>query len=150
MVKRSKAYVENELNEIFKLLVVGATDLQIKQLRKLPESTYRDYYARLADRIQQTSLAQSSERILFHKEITKERIMKDRQVFQQVMSDSATRPHTRVEAARADLEANVVLFKLENETTMYVSTIRKQQTDVLRLDAISANLSEAEAAPTLS
>jgi hypothetical protein len=146
--RRSKDFVENELNEIFKLIVVGTSDSEIKKIRKLPDRTYFQYRERLSDRLQQVNLNQKSEQILFHKEITRERLLKDKQVFQQVMSDERSTGRTKVEAARADLEANIVLFKLENETAMFVNTIRKQQADILRLDTIATNISSSGEAST--
>lgn len=150
MPKRTKTFVENELNEIFKLIVRGVPDSDIYKSRNLPVRTYQQYRDRLEDRLVAVHMNQKTEQILFHKEITKERIMKDKRIFEQVMDDESTRPHTKVEAARADMEANVVLFKLENETVMFVNTIRKQQTDVLRLDAVSARLQpiSSEVIPT--
>jgi len=146
--KRSKEYVENELNEIFKLIVVGTSDTEIKKIRNLPDRTYTEYKVRLSDRMAQVNLNQKSEQILFHKEVTKERLLKDKRVFQQVMEDDRSTGRTKVEAARADLEANVVLFKLENETAMFVNTIRKQQADILRLDTIATNISSSGEAST--
>jgi predicted ATP-dependent serine protease len=64
------------------------------------------------------------------------------------MEDDRSTGRTKVEAARADLEANVVLFKLENETAMFVNTIRKQQADILRLDTIATNISSSGEAST--
>jgi len=146
--KRSKEYVENELNEIFKLIVVGTSDTEIKKIRNLPDRTYTEYKVRLSDSMAQVNLNQKSEQILFHKEVTKERLLKDKRVFQQVMEDDRSTGRTKVEAARADLEANVVLFKLENETAMFVNTIRKQQADILRLDTIATNISSSGEAST--
>jgi len=143
MPKRSRDFVENELNEIFKLIVAGTSDAEIKKIRNLPDRTYTEYKVRLSDRMAQVNLNQKSEQILFHKEITKERLLKDKRVFQQVMEDDRSTGRTKVEAARADLEANVVLFKLENETAMFVNTIRKQQADILRLDTIATNISSS-------
>ena len=75
--------------------------------------------------------------MLLYKEVTKMRLLNDKQIFQTVMNDYRTNPKVRIEAAQADAEVNITLFKLENETQMYVSTIRKQQANVLHFDAIA-------------
>jgi hypothetical protein len=135
--KRSKQFVENECNEIFKLVIAGASDKEIQQSRNLPERTYFDYKARLAAKLHNQNVNIRNDQILFHKEVTKERLLNDKQVFQAVMNDDCTSPKVKVEAARADVELNITLFKLENETQMFVNTIRKQQTDISHLDAIA-------------
>jgi hypothetical protein len=56
------------------------------------------------------------------------------------MNDYRTNPKVRVEAAQADAEVNITLFKLENETQMFVNTIRKQQTNVQHLDTIATRV----------
>ncbi len=144
MVKRSKEYVENELNEIFKLIVIGIPDSEIRKLRNLPDRSYCTYKQKLEQRLQERNMNQKTEQVLFHKEVTRERIEKDRRIFQQVMAKESASDKMKVEAARADLEANVVLFKSENETSMFVNTIRGQQTDVLRLNPIATNLQPVE------
>lgn len=135
--RRSKQFVENECNEIFKLVIAGASDKEIQQTRNLPERTYFDYKARLATKLHNQNVNIRNDQILFYKEVTKERLLNDKQVFQTVMNDCSTNPKAKVEAARADVELNITLFKLENETQMFVNTIRRQQADVLRFDAIA-------------
>jgi xanthine dehydrogenase iron-sulfur cluster and FAD-binding subunit A len=135
--RRSKQFVENECNEIFKLIIDGASDKEIQQTRNLPERTYFDYKARLAAKLHNQNVNIRNDHILFYKEVTKERLLNDKQAFQAVMNDYRTNPKARVAAAQADAEVNITLFKLENETQMFVNTIRKQQADVLDLDIIA-------------
>jgi hypothetical protein len=135
--RRSKQFVENECNEIFELLIAGASDKEIQQTRNLPERTYFEYKARLAAKLHNQNVNIRNDKILFYKEVTKERLLNDKQVFQSVMNDNSTSPKVKVEAARADVELNITLFKLENETQMFLNSIRKQQADISYLDAIA-------------
>jgi hypothetical protein len=136
--KRSKQFVENECNEIFKLIIAGASDKEIQQTHNLPERTYFDYKARLAAKLHNQNVNMRNDQILFYKEVTKERLLTDKQVFQSIMDNDNTNPKVRVEAAQADAEVDITLFKLENETQMFVNTIRKQQANVQHLDTIAA------------
>ena len=85
--RRSKQFVENECNEIFELLIAGASDKEIQQLRNLPERTYFDYKARLAAKLHNQNVNIRDDQVLFYKEVTKERLLNDKQVFQAVNND---------------------------------------------------------------
>jgi len=135
--RRPKAAVEAEMNEVFRLVVAGATAQEIQQLRNLTRRTYDWHMHKLEQKLADTNMGQRNSFILMHKEITKERLLRDKRIFERVMADNSISPKTRVEAARADAEVNVTLFRLENETALFVNSIRQQQTNVLRLDAIA-------------
>ena len=135
---RSKAAIEAETNEIFRLVVAGASGREIQQLRRITQRTYEWHMRKLEEKLADINMGQRNSFILMHKEITKERLLRDKRVFETVMQDDRTVANVKVEAARADAEVNITLFKLENETALFVNTIRQQQTDVLRLDSIAS------------
>jgi hypothetical protein len=85
--RRSKQFAENECNDI----IAGASDKEIQQTRNLPERTYFDYKARLAAKLHDQNVNIRNDQILFYKEVTKERLLDDKQVFQAVMNDYRTR-----------------------------------------------------------
>jgi hypothetical protein len=124
---RTEIQIQDEMDEIFRLQVAGATPKQIMKLRNLPERTYYDYNKRLMDRIVTAETNKRTEEVLVQKEICKERMVDSMQTEYKLSHDDKISPRTRMDAAQRRAEIAAALFKIDIETTNWLLAYRNMK-----------------------
>ena len=119
--KRSEIQVQEEMDEIFRLQIAGATRKQICEIRNLPERTYDFYNKRLKERIVSFETSKRQEEILVQKEICRQRLNKARMGEQKIAEDEKTSQRVKMDAWYRYSEISVAEFKLEAETANWLA-----------------------------
>lgn len=87
--------MELELDEIFRLQVMGASDKQIMEIRRLSERNYRKYTAKLKEHHINQQLQKEPEELLHQKEILRERFENIREYYAQRKKSTKNKSRSR-------------------------------------------------------
>jgi hypothetical protein len=126
-IRRSEIQIDQEMDEILRLLVAGATPKQIQKVRNLPERTYFTYYRKLQARIIDLQMSKHTDEIMVDKEIARERLTKALQLEFKLWNDDHVPPRTRMDAGTRYAEITVALLKLETETLGFIHGLKLLQ-----------------------
>src|SRR5713101_718123 len=118
--RKTKVMLEHELNEIYRLLLDGVSQQEIKTSRNISDRNFTKYMQKLRDRIVGDQLAKRRDYFLLDLEIAKERFLADKRHLQEIITNPKTPVKAKLVAIRADIELNTVLLRLEYEGAMFI------------------------------
>jgi hypothetical protein len=119
-VRRTEIQIEDLIDQIFRLQVIGATPKQIQKQLNLPERTYFEYNSRLQERIVGAETAKRTEEILVQKELCHERLVKSMRGLEHIATTDGISPRTKMDAWYKFAEVSMAEFKLQGETTNWL------------------------------
>jgi membrane-associated HD superfamily phosphohydrolase len=83
--RKTKAMLEHELNEIYRLLLDGVSPQEIKSSRNISDRNYTKYMQKLRDRIVNDQLPKRQEYFLQDFHIARERLLADKRQLQAII-----------------------------------------------------------------
>ena len=118
--RKTKAMLEHELNEIYRLLLDGMTSEEIKGSLNISDRNYTKYMQKLRDNIVNDQLAKRQEYFLQDIDITRERLLADKRHLQAIITNPEASVKDKLAAINSDIQLNITLLKLEYEGRLFV------------------------------
>lgn len=118
--RKTKAMLEHELNEIYRLLLDGITAEEIKRSRNISDRNYTKYMQKLRENIISDQLAKRQEYFLLDIDITRERLLDDKRQLQSIITNPDASVKDKLDAINSDIALNITLMKLEYEGSLFV------------------------------
>jgi hypothetical protein len=87
MSRKTKAMLEHEINEIYRLLLDGVSPQEIKTSRDISDRNYNKYMQKLRDHIVSDQLAKRQEYFLQDIDIARERLLADKRQLQAIITN---------------------------------------------------------------
>jgi hypothetical protein len=112
--------LEHELNEIYRLLLEGTSQQEIKSSRNISDRNYTKYMQKLRDHIISDQLAKRQEYFLLDIDITRERLLADKRQLQAIINNPNASIKDKIDATNSDIQLNITLMKLEYEGSLFV------------------------------
>jgi hypothetical protein len=116
---KTKAMLEHELNEIYRLL------LEVKSSRTISDRNYTKYMQKLRDNIISNQLAKRQEYFLLDIEITRERLLSDKRQLQAIITNPNASVKDKLDAINSDIALNITLMKLEYEGSLFIENYKR-------------------------
>jgi hypothetical protein len=116
---KTKAMLEHELNEIYRLL------LEVKSSRTISDRNYTKYMQKLRDNIISNQLAKRQEYFLLDIEITRERLLSDKRQLQAIITNHNASVKDKLDAINSDIALNITLMKLEYEGSLFIENYKR-------------------------
>jgi hypothetical protein len=123
--RKTKAMLEQELNEIYHLLLDGVSPQEIKTSRNISDRNYTKYMQKLRDNIISNQLAKRQEYFLLDIDITRERLLDDKRQLQAIITNPNTSVKDKLDAIKSDLQLNITLMRLEYEGSLFTENCRR-------------------------
>ncbi|MDQ6862324.1 MAG: hypothetical protein M3044_00725 [Thermoproteota archaeon] len=131
--RKTKAMLEHELNEIYRLLLDGVSPEDIKRSRNISDRNYTKYMQKLRDNILRHQLSKRHEYFLQDIDIARERLLGDKRQLQAIITNSNASIKDKLDAINSDIQLNITLMKLEYEGSLFVKNqLRGRQADLVR------------------
>ena len=118
--RKTKAMLEHELNEIYRLLLNGTRPQEIKSSRNISDRNYTKYMQKLRDQIINNQLAKRQEYFLLDIDLTRERFLADKRQLQAIITNPNASVKDRIDAINSDIQLNITLMRLEYEGSLFV------------------------------
>jgi hypothetical protein len=118
--RKTKAMLEQELNEIYQLLLEGITPEEIKRSRNISDRNYTKYMQKLRDNIISDQLAKRQEYFLLDIDITRERLLADKRQLQAIITNPNASVKDKLDAINSDIQLNIILMRLQYEGSLFV------------------------------
>jgi hypothetical protein len=119
----TKALLERNLNEVYRLIIAGMTNRDIMHQLNLNGRTFRRYVKTIRDRNIADQLAKRQEYFLDDVKLAKDRLLFTRRQNLHIINDSETEPKDRIEALKLDAALTMTLLKLEYEGTTFLRVL---------------------------
>lgn len=123
--QRTQIQIEQECDEILRLMVAGDSNKEIMEKRNLPERTFYEYQRRLQERIIAEQMTKRHEEIMIDKQIVKDRLTKALKLEEKLMDDPHISPRTRMDAGTRFSEISVAMLKLETEMLGFLHALKE-------------------------
>jgi hypothetical protein len=117
--------LEHELNEIYRLLLEGISQQEIKSSRTISDRNYTKYMQKLRDNIISNQLAKRHEYFLLDIEITRERLLADKRQLQAIITNPNASVKDKLDAINSDIALNITLMKLEYEGSLFIENYKR-------------------------
>jgi hypothetical protein len=153
----TKALLEHNLNEVYRLMILGISNNDIMQQMQLPNRTFRRYVQILRDRNIASQLAKRQEYFLDDVKLAKDRLLFTRRQNLHIINNEATEPKDKIEALKLDAALTMTLLKLEYEGTTFLRVLNldignrietprliQRQRDIIRSEDIKPAITAAE------
>ncbi len=118
--RKTKAMLEHELNEIYRLLLDGIVPEEIKRGRNISDRNYTKYMQKLRDQIITNQLAKRQEYFLQDIDVTRERLLADKRQLQAIITNPDASDKDKLDAINSDIQLNITLMRLEYEGSLFV------------------------------
>jgi hypothetical protein len=123
--RKTKAMLEHELNEIYRLLLEGITPQDIKSSRNISDRNYTKYMQKLRDNIISDQLAKRQEYFLLDIDLTRERLLADKRQLHIIITNPNASVKDKLDAINSDIQLNIMLMKLEYEGSLFLENYKR-------------------------
>jgi DNA-binding CsgD family transcriptional regulator len=154
----TKALLEHNLTEIYRLMIAGMTNHDIMHQLNLNGRTFRRYVKTIRDRIIADQLAKRQEYFLDDIKTAKERLLMAKRYNLRTINSEDASYAEKTEALKLDAAITMTLLKLEYEGTVYLRVLNldvgnrietpkliQRQRDIIRSEAIKPAITAAAA-----
>jgi hypothetical protein len=155
--RATKALLEHNLTEIYRLMIAGMTNHDIMHQLNLNGRTFRRYVKTIRDRIIADQLAKRQEYFLDDIKTAKERLLMAKRYNLRTINSEDASYAEKTEALKLDAAITMTLLKLEYEGTVYLRVLNldvgnrietpkliQRQRDIIRSEAIKPAITAAE------
>jgi hypothetical protein len=118
--RKTKAMLEHEINEIYRLLLEGISQQEIKRSCNISNRNFTKYMQKLRDYIISDQLAKRQEYFLLDIDITRERLLADKRYLHTIITNPNASVKDKLDAINSDIQLNVTLMKLEYEGSLFI------------------------------
>jgi hypothetical protein len=122
--RKTKAMLEHEINEIYRLLLEGISQQEIKSSRNISDRNYTKYMKKLRDHIINNQLSKRREYFLQDIDIARERLLADKRHLQAIITNPDASVKDRLDAINSDIQLNITLMKLEYEGSLFLENYK--------------------------
>jgi hypothetical protein len=156
--RATKALLEHNLTEIYRLMIAGMTNHDIMHQLNLNGRTFRRYVKTIRDRIIADQLAKRQEYFLDDIKTAKERLLMAKRYNLRTINSEDASYAEKTEALKLDAAITMTLLKLEYEGTVYLRVLNldvgnrietpkliQRQRDIIRSEAIKPAITAAAA-----
>jgi hypothetical protein len=123
--RKTKAMLEQELNEIYRLLLDGITSEEIKRSRNISDRNYTKYMQKLRDNTISDQLAKRQEYFLLDIDTARERLLADKRQLQAIINNPNAAVKDKLDAINSDIQLNITLMKLEYEGSLFIENYKR-------------------------
>ena len=116
----TKALLENNLNEVYRLMIAGMTSRDIMQQLKLNDRTFRRYVRKIRDRNVTDQLAKRQEYFLYDVKLAKDRLLMAKRFNLRTINSEDSSYTEKTEALKLDATITMTLLKLDYEGTVFL------------------------------
>src|SRR2546428_7822468 len=104
--RKTKAMLDHELNEIYRLLLDGESPQEIKRSRNISDRNFTKYMQKLRDNIISDQLAKRQEYFLLDIDITRERLLGDKRLLKAIINNPSASIKDKLDAINSDIQLN--------------------------------------------
>ena len=122
--------LEQELNEIYRLLLGGVTSEEIKRSRNISDRNYTKYMQKLRDNIISDQLAKRQEYFLLDIDLTRERLLADKRQLQAIINNPSASIKDKLDAINSDIQLNIMLMRLEYEGSLFIENYKRNMPSI--------------------
>jgi hypothetical protein len=123
--RKTKAMLEHEINEIYRLLLDGVSPQEIKRSRNISDRNYTMYMQKLRDNIISNQLAKRQEYFLLDIDIARERLLADKRQLQAIITNPNTSVKDKLDAINSVIQLNIMLMRLEYEGSLFIENYKR-------------------------
>jgi DNA-binding CsgD family transcriptional regulator len=160
--RSTKTLLEHNLNEVYRLMIAGMTNRDIKHQLKLNDRTFRRYVKTIRDRNIADQLAKRQEYFLDDVKLAKDRLLMAKRYNLGIINNEETEPSDRIEALKLDAALTMTLLKLDYEGTIFLRALNndngnsietprliQRQRDIIRSEDIKPAITAAAESTTI-
>jgi len=119
----TKALLEYNLNEVYRLMIAGMTNRDIIQQLKINDRTFRRYVKKIRDRNVTDQLAKRQEYFLDDVKLAKDRLLMAKRYNLAIVNNDETEAKEKIEALKLDAALTMTLLKLDYEGTILLRAL---------------------------
>jgi hypothetical protein len=121
--RKTKVMFEQELIEIYRLLLDGVSQEEIKATRNISDRNFSKYMQKLRDRVAGDQKSKIQEYYQLDLQIATGRFLADKRHLQEIIANPETPVKAKLVAIKLDMDINTALLKLKDEGTNYSDTL---------------------------
>jgi DNA-binding CsgD family transcriptional regulator len=126
----TKALLEHNLNEVYRLMIAGMTSRDIMQQLKLNDRTFRRYVRKIRDRNVTDQLAKRREYFLYDVKLAKDRLLMAKRYNLRTINSEDSSYTEKTEALKLDAAITMTLLKLDYEDTVFLRLLNNNNNNV--------------------